>query len=81
MNAMDVSDVYYDQFLINGKNINHQPQFKADDQVRLRIANAGASSLFLAIPEEESSVKLLMATVTPVQVDRLLIAPYLKPMM
>ncbi|MEO6134333.1 MAG: multicopper oxidase domain-containing protein, partial [Ginsengibacter sp.] len=29
MNAMDVSDVYYDNFLINGKNQNEQPQFKA----------------------------------------------------
>jgi len=26
MTAMDVSDVYYDQFLINGKNQNEQPQ-------------------------------------------------------
>jgi len=29
MNAMDVSDVYYEAFLINGKNQNEQPQFKA----------------------------------------------------
>jgi hypothetical protein len=33
MNAMDVSDVYYDNFLINGKNKNEQPQFKAGDKV------------------------------------------------
>ncbi|MFC3366393.1 hypothetical protein ACFOG5_24745 [Pedobacter fastidiosus] len=43
MNAMDVSDVFYDAFLINGKNQNEQPQFKARDKVRLRIANGGAS--------------------------------------
>ena len=46
MNAMDVSDVYYDRFLINGKNQNEQPQFKAGDKVRLRLANAGASTYF-----------------------------------
>lgn len=46
MNAMDVSDVYYDNFLINRKNQNEQPQFKAGDKVRLRIANGGASDYF-----------------------------------
>jgi len=46
MNAMDVSDIYYDNFLINGKNQNEQPQFKAGDKVRLRIANGGASDYF-----------------------------------
>ena len=76
MNAMDVSDVYYDQFLINGKNINHQPQFKAGDQVRLRIANAGASSYFwLTYAGGKITVVATDGNdVTPVQVDRLLIA-------
>jgi CopA family copper-resistance protein len=61
MNAMDVSDVYYDKFLINGKNEQQIIQaltplsfgeglgvrlFKAGDKVRLRIANGGASSYF-----------------------------------
>ncbi len=46
MNAMDLTDVYYDNFLINGKNQNEQPQFKAGDKVRLRIANGGASDYF-----------------------------------
>ena len=46
MNAMDVSDVYYDKFLINGKNENQLSQFKGGDKVRLRIANGGASSYF-----------------------------------
>ncbi len=46
MNAMDVSDVYYDRFLINGKPEAEAPQYKAGDRVRLRIVNAGASSYF-----------------------------------
>jgi hypothetical protein len=47
MNAMDVSDVYYDTFLINGKNQNEQPKYKAGDKVRLIIENGIASSYFL----------------------------------
>ena len=76
MNAMDVSDVYYDAFLINGKNQNEQPQFKAGDKVRLRIANGGASDYFWLT---YSGGKItVVATdgndVEPVEVDRLIIA-------
>jgi FtsP/CotA-like multicopper oxidase with cupredoxin domain len=49
MLAMDVSDVYYDKFLINGKNESEAiglGKRKAGDKVRLRISNAGASSYF-----------------------------------
>ena len=46
MLAMDVSDVYYEKFLINGLNQLQLPEFKAGERVRLRIANAGASSYF-----------------------------------
>jgi FtsP/CotA-like multicopper oxidase with cupredoxin domain len=46
MKAMDVSDVYYDRFLINGKPETNAPQFKAGDRVKLRVVNAGASSYF-----------------------------------
>jgi CopA family copper-resistance protein len=76
MNAMDVSDVYYDTFLINGKNQNEQPQFKAGDKVRLRIANGGASDYFWLT---YSGGKItVVATdgndVEPLEVDRLIIA-------
>jgi FtsP/CotA-like multicopper oxidase with cupredoxin domain len=76
MTAMDVSDVYYDAFLINGKNQNEQPQFKAGDKVRLRIANGGASDYFWL---KYSGGKItVVATdgndVEPVEVDRLIIA-------
>ncbi|MDQ3142875.1 MAG: multicopper oxidase domain-containing protein [Bacteroidota bacterium] len=76
MNAMDVSDVYYEKFLINGKNQNEQPQFKAGDKVRLRIANGGASSYFWLT---YSGSKIIVVAsdgndVEPVEVDRLIIA-------
>jgi len=76
MTAMDVSDVYYDAFLINGKNQSEQPQFKAGDKVRLRIANGGASDYFWL---NYSGGKItVVATdgndVEPVEVDRLIIA-------
>lgn len=76
MNAMDVSDVAYERFLINGKNQNEQPQFKVGDKVRLRIANGGASSYFWLT---WSGGKItVVATdgndVEPVEVDRLIIA-------
>ncbi len=76
MNAMDVSDVYYDTFLINGKNQQSHPQFKAGDKVRLRIANGGASDYFWLT---YSGGKItVVATdgndVEPVEVDRLIIA-------
>ncbi|WP_373523988.1 multicopper oxidase domain-containing protein [Aquiflexum sp.] len=46
MEAMDVSDVYYDAFLINGQVESQVTEFKGGDKVRLRIANAGGSSYF-----------------------------------
>jgi len=76
MNAMDVSDVYYEKFLINGVNQNEQPQFKAGDKVRLRIANGGASSYFwLAWAGGKITVVATDGNdVEPVEVDRLIIA-------
>jgi CopA family copper-resistance protein len=75
MNAMDVSDVFYDAFLINGKNQNEQPQFKAGDKVRLRIANGGASSYFWL--KYAGGKITVVATdgndVEPVEVDRLIV--------
>ena len=76
MNAMDVSDVYYDNFLINGKNQNEKPQFKAGDKVRLRIANAGASDYFW-LTYSGGKITVVASDgndVEPVEVDRLIIA-------
>ncbi|MBX2974102.1 MAG: multicopper oxidase domain-containing protein, partial [Flavobacteriales bacterium] len=46
MNAMDVSDVYYDLLFANGRPMDEAPQFKAGEQVRVRLINGGASSYF-----------------------------------
>ncbi|MBM6499427.1 multicopper oxidase domain-containing protein [Flavobacterium macrobrachii] len=76
MNAMDVSDVYYEKFLINGKNENQLSQFKGGDKVRLRIANGGASSYFW-LTYAGGKITVVASDgndVEPVEVDRLLIA-------
>ena len=76
MNAMDVSDVYYDKFLINGKNESQLSQFKGGDKVRLRISNGGASTYFwLTYAGGKITVVANDGNdVEPVEVDRLLIA-------
>ncbi len=76
MNAMDVSDVYYNYFLINGKNESQLSQFKAGDKVRLRISNGGASTYFwLTYAGGKITVVANDGNdVEPVEVDRLLIA-------
>ncbi len=75
MLAMDVSDVYYDKFLINGKNTSQLSQFKKGDKVRLRISNGGASSYFWL--KYAGSKMTVVANdgndVEPVDVDRLII--------
>ena len=75
MLAMDVSDVYYDKFLINGKTESQLSQFKAGDKVRLRIANGGASSYFwLSYAGGKMTVVANDGNdVEPVEVDRLII--------
>jgi CopA family copper-resistance protein len=75
MNAMDVSDVAYDRFLINGKPVAEQPQYKAGDQIKLRIANGGSSSYFWLT---YAGGKITVVgndgeDVEPVEVDRLII--------
>ncbi|NMN35103.1 multicopper oxidase family protein [Pedobacter sp. SG918] len=77
MTAMDVSDVYYEAFLVNGKNQYQVPNhLKAGDKVRLRIANGGASTYFWLT---YAGGKIMVVAndgndVTPVEVDRLIIA-------
>jgi hypothetical protein len=76
MLAMDVSDVYYDKFLLNGSQESQLSQFKAGDKVRLRISNGGASTYFWlnygggkfqVVANDGNDVE-------PVEVDRLIIA-------
>lgn len=76
MLAMDVSDVYYDKTLINGKNESQLSQFKAGDKVRLRISNGGASAYFWI---NYAGGKMTIVAndgndVEPIEVDRFLLA-------
>lgn len=76
MNAMDVSDVAYDRFLINGQHEAQLSQFRAGERLRLRVSNGGASSYFWL---KWGGGKMTVVAndgndVEPVEVDRLLIA-------
>ncbi len=75
MNSMDVSDVYYDKFLVNGSPEKTYGQFIAGDKVRLRIANGGASSYFwLTYAGGKITVVANDGNdVDPVEVDRLIV--------
>ena len=76
MLAMDVSDVYYDQFLTNGKPEAHAPQFKAGDKVRIRIIN-GSSSTYFWMRWSGGKMDVVASDgmdVVPVSVDRFIIA-------
>jgi len=75
MLAMDVSDVYYDRFLINGTWDQQLSQFKTGDKVRLRISNAGASSYFwLTYAGGKITVVANDGNdIVPVDVDRLIV--------
>jgi len=46
MEGVDIADIYYPAFLINGKQSIDYPNFKAGEKVRLRIINGGASTQF-----------------------------------
>lgn len=46
MPGMDISDVYYDAFLLNGKTKQHYTQFKGGEIVRVRWINSSASTYF-----------------------------------
>ena len=77
MKAMDVSDVFYNRFLINGRPQSTASEFKAGDNIRLRVVNGGASSYFWL---QYGGGKITVIgndgnDVDPVEVDRLIIAP------
>jgi FtsP/CotA-like multicopper oxidase with cupredoxin domain len=76
MLAMDVSDVYYDRFFLNGKAESQLTQFKAGEKVRLRISNGGASTYFW-LNYGGGKIQVVANDgndVEPTEVDRLMIA-------
>ncbi len=74
MNAMDVSDVYYDRLLSNGIPVAEAPQFKAGDKVRMRVINGSASTYFWLTYAGGKMTVIASdgADVEPVTVDRLI---------
>jgi CopA family copper-resistance protein len=75
MLAMDVSDVYYERFYINGTSNNEQPQFQAGDKVKLRVIN-GSSSTYFWLTWAGGPMTVVAsdgADVEPVEVDRLIV--------
>nr|WP_228427969.1 multicopper oxidase domain-containing protein [Chryseobacterium oncorhynchi] len=75
MEAMDVSDVYYDKFLINGAPSSDYSNLKAGDKVRLRVANGGSSTYFW-LNYGGGKIKVVGNDgndVVPVEVDRLIV--------
>ena len=77
MKAMDVSDVFYDKFLLNGRPVFNAPEFKAGDKIKLKAVNAGASSYFW-LGYAGGKITVIGNDgndMVPVEVDRLIIAP------
>ncbi|MDQ0781880.1 multicopper oxidase domain-containing protein [Chryseobacterium sp. W4I1] len=75
MEAMDVSDVYYDKFLINGLPSSDYSHLQAGDKVRLRVANGGSSTYFW-LNYGGGKIKVVGNDgndVVPVEVDRLIV--------
>ncbi|WP_207632628.1 multicopper oxidase domain-containing protein [Foetidibacter luteolus] len=75
MLAMDVSDVYYDMFTINGKPQQEEPQFKAGDKIRLRVIN-GSSSTYFWLNYGGGKISVVASDgqdVVPAAVDRLMV--------
>lgn len=75
MPAMDLADVKYDRFLVNGYTDQQLSKFKPGETVRLRIINGSASSYFW-LNYAGSQMTVIAADgleVKPVTVDKILI--------
>ena len=75
MPGMDISDVYYSAFLINGRQQVTYPKLK--EKVKLRVVNASASTYFWLTFGGEQKTRLISADGIPVKakaVNKLLIA-------
>lgn len=76
MPAMDVSDVYYNKFLLKGQETNEFKDAKPGEIIRLRIINGSASTYF-NLQYANSYMRIIAAdgiNVTPVNVNKLEIA-------
>lgn len=75
MMAMDVSDVYYEKFLINGKPSETLSDLKPGEKIRLRVINGSASTYFwLQFSGGKMSVVASDGIdVKPVEVDKIIV--------
>ena len=76
MNAMDVSDVSYERFLVNGQQTGQLSSFPPGAKVRLRIIN-GSSSTYFWLNYGGGKITVVASDgndVVPVEVDRLIVA-------
>ncbi|MDR6563729.1 MULTISPECIES: multicopper oxidase domain-containing protein [unclassified Arcicella] len=76
MTPMDVSDVYYNKFLMNGKEKSEFKDAKPGEIIRLRIINGSASTYF-NLQYGNSYMRIIAAdgvNVSPVSVNKLEIA-------
>ncbi len=76
MTPMDVADVYYNKFLVNGKEKEYLKNLKPGDKVKLRIIN-GSSSSYFTTQFAGGPMQVVAAdgiNVTPVVVDKLELA-------
>lgn len=75
MHAMDVSDVYYERFLVNGDQQQQRTHYTAGDTVRLRVIN-GSSSTYFWLNYAGGKITVVASDgidVEPVAVDRLIV--------
>ena len=71
---MDVSDVYYDKFLINGKDLIDLSKYKPGDKIRLRVVN-GSSSTYFNIEYAGNQMQMISSDgndIQPINVNRVL---------
>lgn len=75
MHAMDVSDVYYERFLVNGRSDASYPDVRKGEKLRLRVINGSSSSYFWL--QYGGGKFRVVATdgvdVEPVEIDRLIV--------
>lgn len=77
MLPMDVSDVAYDLFTVNGRREEERPTYRPGDKVRLRIIN-GASSSYFWLQYAGGPMSVIASDgkdLVPVAVDRLIVGP------
>ncbi|MFC6102253.1 multicopper oxidase domain-containing protein [Olivibacter domesticus] len=75
MPAMDLSDVFYDAFLVNGKRLLDLSQYKPGERLRVRVINGSASTYFY-LNYAGGKMQLIASDgldVTPIAINKILI--------